>query len=912
MKSLFPSSPGRFVLSFLLLVGTARAATPNDTAVLPSVDALEIPANRGSAALWQSLKKLQTRASLVMITAHPDDEDGGVLAYESRGLGARTSLLTLNRGEGGANVMSPDFWDALGLLRTHELLQAGRYYGADQYFARFCDYGFSKTLDETLSKWLPERVLADVVRLVRMTRPLVITSVFVGGPSDGHGNHQAAGRMAKEVFEAAGDRTRFPEQLREGLRPWQPLKYYARVPVAATGKSTLNTTVSVPEGTYDAALGLTYQQLGREGLGYQKSQNGGPFIPRAGNDNAPYHRFASQLPAAETENSFFDGIDTSLAGIASLVPDAKRALVLPGLQEISRSVFQATAAFSFEHPENCGPPLADGLQTVTALIKKVEQSSLVDANEKFALLYELRIKQTQFNNALLEALGVSIRATVLPEKEVSPAEQDFFGDPDTFRVAIPGQRFGVRVSVSQQSKKELQLARVYLEPHNPQDFVSKGIDLPSSPSRLTSNQVLDSKFDVGVSSTAAPTRPYFSRPSIEQPYYDLLNPADFGRPFVPYPLSAWAAIRYRGQEITLGQVVQTVHRDTGLGVVYEPLVVGPPISVQVEPRAGIVPLDAKSFPLHVTVLSNVKNKAVASVKLELPQGWHSEPKMFDFQSTQDGESKSLNFKVYPSSLTSRSYELAAVAEYAGKTYREGYTIAGYPGIGPSFLYSASNYKTVGTDVKVAPDLRVAYVTGSGDSVPETLLELGIPVTFLNANDIASADLSRFDAVLLGVRAYAARPELAINNGRLLEYVRNGGVLIVQYNTPEFDHNYGPYPYVMGKDPEEVTDEASKVNILDPSNPIFNWPNKITTDDFTGWIEERGSKFMNSWDNRYAALLETADPGQSAQRGGMLYAKYGKGIYIYNAYAFYRQLPEGVPGAFRLMANILSLSKNPRR
>src|SRR5581483_1587984 len=288
----------RAVVPVVLLAALLGAQTPFDVAVKPSLVATEIAPNRGAAAVWQSLKKLHTRASLIMITAHPDDEDGAMLAYESRGLGSRVTLLTLNRGEGGANVMSADYWDALGLVRTEELLAAGQYYGVDQYWTRVCDYGFSKTMEEALQKWTKERVLGDVVRVVRMVRPLVVTSVFVGGPSDGHGNHQVAGLMAKEVFDAAGDPARFPEQIREGLQPWKPLKYYAHVPFGPH-KAEITPTVNVPAGDYDPLLGFSYLQIASEGLGRQKSQNGGGAIPRAGAMMAEYHRFGSRIQAKD-------------------------------------------------------------------------------------------------------------------------------------------------------------------------------------------------------------------------------------------------------------------------------------------------------------------------------------------------------------------------------------------------------------------------------------------------------------------------------------------------------------------------------------------------------------------------------------------------------------------------------------
>jgi hypothetical protein len=278
----------------------------------------------------------------------------------------------------------------------------------------------------------------------------------------------------------------------------------------------------------------------------------------------------------------------------------------------------------------------------------------------------------------------------------------------------------------------------------------------------------------------------------------------------------------------------------------------------------------------------------------------------------DGQDQSVTFQVTPAQLTEKPYQITAVAEYDGEKYTEGYDLTGYPGLRPYFLYKPASYKLTGVDVKVAPDLKVGYVMGSGDDVPSSLEHLGVHVTYLGPSDIATGDLSRYDVILLGVRTYAARPDLRTYNARILDYVKNGGVVVVEYNTPEYDHSYGPYPYVMGSNPEEVTDEESKVNILEPANPVFNWPNKITEADFKGWVEERGSKWMKSWDSHYQALLETHDEGQEPQKGGLLYATYGKGIYIYNAYAFYRELPEGVPGAYRIFANMISWPKKPQR
>ena len=894
------------------MASCAFAQLPYSTSIEPTPIAHEIAINRGSAALWQSLKKLHTRASLIMVTAHPDDEDGGMLAYESRGMGARVALLTLNRGEGGANVMSPDYFDALGLVRTMELLSAGRYYGVNQYWTRVIDYGFSKTKAESISKWTHDRVLYDVVRVVRLLRPLVITSVFVGGPSDGHGNHQTAGAMAQEVFKAAGDPNVFPDQIQAGLRPWTPLKDYARTPfMRRRGGATETVNVEIPEGTYDPVLGMSYVQISREGLGYQKSQNGGSSIPKAGQLLSAYHRYGSVVQAAEKEKTFFDGIDTSLAGIATLARSGDTGFLQAGLGRMNAAVEEAIAKFSAQQPEKSAPALAAGLRETITLLDQLAKSDLSE-EAKYDIQHELEIKRVQFNDALAEALGLSIAATVAPATEPNPLMVMFMGDPETFRTAIPGQTFGVKVHVVNQSPTPVKLKAAHVESYFQKEPWTVAAASPEQSSEMADDQPVEAKFTITVPEHATYTRPYFTRPDIEQSYYDITDERFLNRPLAPYPLAAWANFDYDGVAIRIGQYVQTVRRITGEGSVLEPLVVAPAVSVAISPRRGIVPLTEKSFPVTAVVHSNVKGPAKGTVRLELPEGWHSQPTTADFATSDDGQDQSMTFQLTPAALSEKQYKITAEAEYGGNRYTEGYETAGYPGLRPYFLYRPATYQCSGVDVKVAPNLKVGYIMGSGDDVPSSLEHLGIHVSFLGPTDVATGDLSKYDVILLGVRTYAARDDLRTYNSRLLDYVKNGGVVIVQYNTPEFDRNYGPYLYTMTSNPEEVTDEASKVNILAPGNPVFNWPNKISEKDFGGWVEERGSKWMKSWDSHYEALLETHDEGQEPQKGGLLYAKYGKGIYIYNAYAFFRELPEGVPGAYRLFANMISLPKNPGR
>ncbi len=934
-------------LSFALLAALAaltlalgsQTPAPRTAPSQPVAAAAALPMDRGAAALRADLRKLNTRASLLTVVAHPDDEDGGMLAYESRGQGVETSLLTLNRGEGGQNLMSADYWDQLGILRTQELLAAGRYYGVHQYFTRVADFGFSKTIDETLKLWGHDRVLYDCVRVVRLTRPLVVTSTFAGNVSDGHGQHQVSGLMAQEVYTAAGDPMVFPDQIRAGLRPWSPLKVYARVPFArvtekgiydyATGhwepvrfrnyvtktwiEGIPSTTLEVPEGDYDPLYGRSYLSIAREGLGQQKSQNGGVGEPPRGPFGSPYHLYASRA-AGETaalpakEDGFFEGIDISLAGIAAYAPVNERAAWQQRLEALQRSVDAATAAFDARRPEKTAPALAEGLAQTRALLEAVKASAL-PADAAYNMQHELGIKEAQFNQALLDALALSVQATVVgtgsPGREAAT-------DLSASETTVAGQRLRVGVHVADQGALPVQLVQTELVP------LAGGTWTGASPAEGASTNAgelgagtgRDLQFEATTPADQPYTEPYFSRPTLEQAYYDLRAPQFLNLPNMPYPLAVQATFRFGNVDLRAMAVVQTVHREVGAGPVAEPLRVAPPISVTVSPGAGVLPLDRKQFEVEVTVHSSVKGPAQGSVRLDLPPGWTAEPASAPFATEKDNESRIVSFRVVPRAVEQKVYSISAVAEYGGAQFRQGFERVGYPGLRPYPYFRPSVYRTTGTDVKVAPGLRVGYVMGTGDEVARSLEDLGVHATLISPSELAGGDLSTYDAIVLGIRAYAARPELGTLNGRLLEYARRGGVVLVQYQTQEFDRNYGPYPLALSGDPEKVVEEDSKVSLLAPGDPLLNWPNHITTADFDGWVEERGHGFLRSWDPHYIALTETQDAGQDPQRGGLVYTRYGRGAYIYLAFAFFRQMPEGVPGSFRIMANLISLAKNP--
>jgi LmbE family N-acetylglucosaminyl deacetylase len=926
--------PGRLLLLTALFIAAPRlkAQTPIDSTISATPDYQPLRVDRGAPALQQSLRKLNTRASIMMIVAHPDDEDGGMLTYESRGQGVRVALLTLNRGEGGQNIMSNDLWDQLALVRTQELLAADRRYGVDQYFTRVADFGFSKTLDEALQVWGHDRVLYDVVRAVRLNRPLILTASFVGGITDGHGQHQVSGEMAQEVYDAAGDPKVFPDQIKAGLLPWKPLKVYARVPSFsispkgmydyATGKwapvrfydyvakkwidAVPSTTVEIPEGAYDPVLGTSYIQLAREGLGQQKSQNGGTGVPLSGEFKTPYHRYGSRVPSPAVEHSFFDGINISLAGIASLAP-GQHPFLTAGLNQIAATVDQATRTFSPSQPAKLVPILTTGLKQTQLLMQKVESSDL-SREEKYNLHHELSVKEAQFNSAIVEALGVTLTAVVAPANP-DRGRSGFATEPqDTFTTAVPGQSFGVTAYLTNPSALPIQIQSVALRPTGKGDWHLTATNPMHG--ALEGNQRQTADFHLTVPEDASFTKACFHRKDVEQPYYDLDSVSCLDHPLPPYPLEAWAEFSVDGVTIRAGQSVQTVQHEVGRGGVYQPLIIAPAISVAATATAGIIPLEQqKHADVNLRVRTNIKTTAPAEVHLELPQGWQSNPQSAQFKGD---ERQTLTFAVTPQNLQQTAYPIGAVAEYQGHPYSQGYETVGYPGLRPYNFYYSAPYKLVGVDVKVAGGLKVGYVMGTGDDVPQSLESMGVAVHLLQPADITTGDLSGWDVIVLGIRAYAARPELAAANGRLLDYVKRGGVLIVQYNSREYDHNYGPYPTSLTGDPEKVVDEDNAVELLDPANPLLSWPNKITTADFKGWVEERGHSFMHSWDPHYQALTETHDPGQEAQKGGLLYTRYGKGAYVYVAYALYRQLPEGIPGAYRLFANLLSLPKAPEK
>jgi hypothetical protein len=487
----------------------------------------------------------------------------------------------------------------------------------------------------------------------------------------------------------------------------------------------------------------------------------------------------------------------------------------------------------------------------------------------------------------------------------------FFQPRETFNVAIPGQKFSLTMSVVNRSPVKFDRGETLL--------AASGWRVTAKPTEgglPANNSRLRAQFEIQVPENAEYTRPYWSRANELREHIHTIHKSEhLLLPFSPPEVVGWFNYEVNGVRFHLTQPAQTVYVERPWGEQRRLLTVAPALSVALLPRVGVVPIAAanSSFNATVNVMSNVKGNTTGRVRLNLPPGWTALPAEAPFRFTHEGEVGNFTFKVTAPRVSpgkgATDYKVEAVAEYSGKQYREGYEVIVHRDNEPRHLYRPATMLVRGVEVNVAPNLNVGYVMGVGDEVPKALEQIGVKVTMLGESDLATGNLDALDAIVVGIRATAVREDLKAYGKRLLEYCERGGNLIYQYQTQEFDAApYGPYPYKLGARAEEVSEEDSKVTILDPSNPVFTWPNKITEADFNGWVEERGSKWMSTWDERYKPLLESHDRQQAPQKGGMMFAQYGKGTFVYAAYAFYRQLPAGVQGGYRLFANVISLKK----
>ena len=871
---------------------SAAAQTAEKSAADHKVDHYyePLPQETGAAGLKLMLRRLQTTARLMQVDAHPDDEDGGMLTLEARGKGVSTLLMTLNRGEGGQNQLGSNLFDVLGVVRTLEVLAADRYYGVEQRFSRVADFGYSKTAEETFQKWQGHDIaLADIVRVVRTFRPDVLIARFSGTERDGHGHHQASAILTKEAFRAAADPNRFPEQIREGLQPWQPKKLYIGN-VCGFGASTCdpaNYTVKLNTGKEDPVLGESYVQFAIEGLRHQQSQAlGGVSIPKG--DRFAYYKLVDSVVDSPKdsdghEQDFFDGIDTTLSG--RLVGEEKKAPWLrERFEEIQRKIAAAEQAGNDAAAADAALEEAEGLTAGYLAVAGIPSAEhWQTAPYLDSLLTEIKQARALLAGARLE---VAVEAAVGK-------------NPETAFMAVPGKSFDVTATLSVERIFHRQ-ANASVRLRLPKGWKSEELK------REQSDKELSVHFRVYVPANAQITRPYWHRHDPERDTLNVIDEPEYQTlPFPPPPVEAVGNL---GGE-TVDAVCMVRYKDAYGQITERPLAVAPAYSIALTPSSEVIPSDKHG---STSVKSTARDQGSASealISLEVPSGWRAEPVRQSVEVPKD-ESKDASFQVFPSELKESQTHIRAELTSEKKAYGEGYTVVTREDLGTFYYYQPAVQRVSIVDVKVPTDLTIGYIMGAGDDIPTVLEQIGMNVTMIPADKLASEDLSKYQTIVLGIRAYDTQKGVIDNNKRLLDFVEKGGRLVVQYNTlgsfgVPIDFNagkYTPYPATLSR--ARVSVEEAPVVILDPANPIFHFPNEITQKDFDGWVQERGLYFMSQWDGNFTPLLESHDPGESEQKGGLLVAHYGKGTYIYTGYAFFRQLPAGVPGAVRLFVNLI--------
>ena len=850
----------------------------------------------GAAGLVQLLERLQTTASVLHTGAHPDDEDSSFIARMARGDHARVAYLSLNRGEGGQNIIGTELFDALGVIRTEELLQARRLDGGEQFFTRSFDYGFSKTRAEAAAKWNEREVLGDMVRVIRTFRPLVIYARFSGTPADGHGQHQMAGYLTPLAFKAAGDPTQFPEQIAEGLRPWQPKKLYRG---AGFRPDPANApTISVQTGVVDGAIGRSYAEIAAEGRSQHKSQEMGGIEP-LGPAASGLIRLEAPAggPAAAGERSIFDGLEVSVAGlgVAAGLPSGALQSELTAMANAAR---QALTTYQPTEPARLVPQLVAGL-TATRAARQAARGLAAPADARADADFLLAAKERDFTDALVRAAGVVIdpladAETVVPGGTLNVSVRTFLADPALVRIAGASLRAPGGWTVAPPPPPP---------PSSGQAAGQGGPQRRETPSAET-------RYVVTVPTGAAPTQPYFLVQPRAGDMYQWPAGAPRTLPFDQPLLTAEVVLEIGGVTVSVSRPTQFRTGDRVRGELRRNVNVVPAVSVGLDSRLLIVP--SGSAPNTQRIVVRTTSYSVTpmrgSVRLRLPAGWTAEPAEVPLSLASEGDADAATFLVKaPSQRTPGSFDIVAEAVVGGATYSRDVQTIAYPHIQTHRVYSPSVARVQVFDLEVAA-VKVGYIMGSGDQVPEALRRMGLDVTLIDPDLLATGDLSRFDTIVVGVRASEARPDFVANHARLREYMERGGTLIVQYQQTDYvARNLPPYPVKTEGNPR-VTDETAAVTILAPRHPVFASPNVITPADFDGWVQDRNLYSFGSFDGRYTALLETADPGEKPQRGGEVYADVGKGRYVYTSYAWFRQLPAGVPGAYRMFANLVSLSK----
>ncbi len=854
-----------------------------------------LPAQRsfsGSAEIEQALYKLNELGTVLHIAAHPDDERTAVLAYFARGRHMRTAYLSLTRGEGGQNLIGSEQGAQLGIIRTQELLAARQIDGAEQFFTRAIDFGFTRTAEETMQKWGHDRILGDVVWVIRRYRPDVVFLGFSGTPRDGHGQHQTSAILGKEAFTAAADATKFPEQLKyvqvwqakrllqaagfgggagRGGRggaaaPAQPAVQPAAPPAVQSDGFEVTTGPQVDTGAFNPILGYSYEELAVLSRSMHHSQGTGamrrPGAGRAG------MTVTGGAPAAK---DLFDGIDTTWNRLA-------------GGAAVKIILDDAILKYEPAHPEKAIPQLLKARPLIAAIDDPLAKIKLTELDETVALCAGLYV-----------------------EAQARQAE------------VTPGGTLNVSTTVLNRSTAKVTLDGARVEGIWNQDAAAK-------PAALGYNQSADIQLALVVPANQPYTQPYWLVKPPTADVYQIDDQQLIGLADTPAAASMRLRLTVDGTPIELVRPVRHRYADRAYGERIRPLMVVPTVAVNLPTPVAVFP-DSTARKVQVSVQANIAN-AEGELRLEAPAGWKAEPSTQPFKIAIAGEQQVLTFQVTPPAGET-SAAMHAIAKAGGRDIGSGTQVIAYPHFPAQTLFPPSDIKLIRSNIKVTAK-KVGYIMGAGDEMPEALRQLGLDVTLLTQSDLEQGDLSRFDAIVAGVRSYNVRADIRANQPRLLEYVKNGGTYVVQYQTgdspdptapraqqqppnpfnqqqgPPVTTNLGPYPFfVPGGNKYRITVEESPLKFPNQDSALLQYPNHINAKDFDGWVQERGVYFAVGWDKHYQTVLSSQDPGEQALDGGLIWTHYGKGVYIFTAYSWFRQLPAGVPGAYRLFANLLS-------
>ena len=896
-------------LSFFLIASFAVLVNVH-VAVLGQVRPVN---DYGDLGLQQAIRRLNTTASVMMIGAHPDDEDSALLAYLARGESARTAYLSLTRGDGGQNIIGPELFEPLGVIRTEELLQARRLDGAEQFFTTAYDYGFSKTLAEAKQKWPEDTIKCEVVQIIREFKPLVVISRFSGTSADGHGQHQYAGYISPIAVKAAAD----PKACGGNGGAWQVRKFYVEQGFSANNPSALQ----INTGSYDPLFGRSYFEIAMEGRSQHKSQGEGR-LEFHGNIFSGLSLVESTVPKIDKESSPFDGIDTSIAGAAkTFTRDVSKIepRVLPKLAELQTKLVKIKTNY---RPDDTGALLA-ALVDANKLLADVsltfrvfdtdqQNHGIVNDAGFWAFLSE---KYQELNRAIQMAAGIQVdalsdRETVANGEDVSLAVKTYF--PPNKDISVKN----VRVFATCKDVEGSGCIGAEFEP----------LDQSKLPPQSTLRREVanDARFFTGHIKNLPPTEPYWLKTERLQDVFRLydVQENEVGRPFSRPPFMAELTINVNGIDLLIERPFEYRYADAARGEIRREVNVIRPVTLRLDKDLMIVPITGREQKRKVTL--RVINNSANPISGTIVSGANTltvSPAEVRFDLKGKDDQQTIEFEVkLPAKLEAGRYNIGPRVERKYQEADYDLHVISYPHIQTHRYYTSTNLNIVALDLKTEP-LNIGYIMGSGDEMPDAIREMGMNVTLLDEKELASGDLSKYDTIVVGIRASETRPDLVANKKRVFDYVNAGGNLIVQYQRGNFATS-GLLPFPADTADKQrtaagsiarVVDENAPVQILQPQHPIFNFPNQITDDDFKGWVQERNAYNLVTFDPKYVPLLESHDPGEQPNNGGTVLANIGKGTYIYTSYSWFRQLPAGVPGAYRIFANMLSLpkaTKNP--